>query len=168
MFEHLNTPEEAFSSKLGSALKMEQGLADVLEQFERYAQRSEIKRAFSEHRDETLQHARNLEKCFELLGEEVDDSPCTVIGAIATDSMATIKRTGDSLVDAAILAAAAESEHYEIAVYEALIIDAEARGATEVAALLQRNLNEEQHALLLARTTMKTIAREGVPVAAVS
>jgi ferritin-like metal-binding protein YciE len=63
-----------------------------------------------------------------------------------------------------ILAAAGESEHYEIAVYETLVTHAEARGATEVAALLRRNLNEEEHALEVARTTMETIAREGIAV----
>src|SRR5579864_4328759 len=110
MFEHLNTPEEVFSFKLGSALKMEQELVDVLEEFEARAQRVEIKRALSEHREETLQHARNIEKCFNLLGLEVDDSPCPVVEAMAKDGKATIKKTDDSLVDAVILAAAAESE----------------------------------------------------------
>jgi ferritin-like metal-binding protein YciE len=168
MFEHLNTPEEVFSFKLGSALKMEQELASVLEEFERGAQRADIKRAMSEHRDETLQHARNIEKCFKLLGEEVDDSPCPVIEAMAKDSKATVKKTDDSVVDAVILAATAESEHYEIAVYETLIINAEARGASEVVALLQRNLNEENHGLLLARNTMRTIAQERIAVGAPS
>ncbi len=158
-------PEELFSFKLGSALKMEQELADVLEEFEARAQRPEIKRALSEHREETLQHARNIEKCFKLLDQEVDDSPCPVVEAMVKDAKATIKKTDDSLVDVVILAAAAESEHYEIAVYDTLITNAEARGATEVAALLQRNRGEEKHALQLARTTMKTIAHEGIAVA---
>ena len=61
MFEHLNTPEELFSYKLGSALKMEQELVNVLEVFEARTQRPEIKQALSQHREETLQHARNIE-----------------------------------------------------------------------------------------------------------
>ena len=80
---------------------------------------------------------------------------------MAKDAKATIKKTDDSLVDVVILAAAAESEHYEIAVYDTLITNADARGATEVVALLQRNRDEEKHALQLARTTMKTIAQRG-------
>ena len=164
MFEHLNTPEELFSFKLGSALKMEQELVNVLEEFEQQAQRSEIKRALSQHREETLQHARNIEKCFKLLGLEVDDSPCPVVEAMAKEAKATIKKTDDSLVDVVILAAAMESEHYELAVYDTLIANADARGATEVVALLQRNRDEEKHALQLARTTMKTIANKGIAV----
>ena len=130
MFERLNTPEEIFSFKLGSALTMEQKLVEVLEELEEHANRDEVKRALREHREETRQHVTNVEQCFNLLGEEVDDSPCPVVEAMAKDGNATIKKTDDSLVDAVILAAATESEHYEIAVYETLITNAEARGAS--------------------------------------
>ena len=49
MFEQLNTPEEIFSFKLGSALKMEQELVDVLGELEGHAQREEIKQALRQH-----------------------------------------------------------------------------------------------------------------------
>ena len=166
MFERLNTPEEIFSSKLGSALTMEQKLVDVLEELEEHANRDEIKRALREHRVETRQHVTNIEQAFKLLDEEVDDSPCLVVEAMAKDGKATIKKTDDALVDAVILAAATESEHYEIAVYEMLITNAEARGASEVAALLRQNLEQEKHALETARAAMKTIAQQGVAVGA--
>lgn len=166
MFEHLNTPEEIFNFKLGSALKMEQKLVEVLEDLETSARRPEIKQALREHREETRQHVANVEQCFKLLGEEVDDSPCPVIDAMAKDGQATIKKTDDSLVDAIILAAATESEYYEIAVYETLITNAEARNAHEVASLLRQNIEQEKHALEVARTTMKTIAQHGIAVAA--
>jgi ferritin-like metal-binding protein YciE len=166
MFEHLNTPEEIFSFKLGSALTMEQKLVEVLEELEASARRPEIKQALREHREETRQHVANVEQCFKLLGEEVDNSPCPVIEAMAKDGKAAIKKTDDSLVDAIVLAAATESEHYEIAVYETLVTNAEARGASEVAALLRRNLEQERPALEAARTTMKMIANQGIAVAA--
>jgi ferritin-like metal-binding protein YciE len=166
MFERFDTPEEVFSFKLGSALKMEQQLVEVLEDLEQSAQRHEIKQALSEHREETRQHARNIEKCFKLLGQEVEDSPAPVVDALASEGTALIKKTDDALVDVVVLAAATESEHYEIAVYETLITNAEARGATDVAALLRQNLEQEKHALQVARTTMKTIAQHGIAIAA--
>ena len=83
MFEHFNTPEEIFSFKLGSAHKMETKLLEVLEELEAAAQRDEIKQALREHREETRQHAMNIEQCFALLGEDIDDSPCPVIEAMA-------------------------------------------------------------------------------------
>jgi ferritin-like metal-binding protein YciE len=166
MFEHLNTPEEIFSFKLGSALAMETKLVEVLEELQEQAQRDEIKRALRTHCDETRQHVTNVEHCFELLGEDVDDSPCPVVEAMAKEGKATIKKTDDSLVDAVILAAATESEHYEIAVYETLVTNAQARGASEVADLLRQNLEQEKRALEVARSSMKTIAEQGIAVGA--
>lgn len=166
MFERLNTPEELFSFKLGSALTMEQQLVGVLEDLEASAQHDDIKRALRDHRDETRQHVANLEQCFTLLGQEVDDSPCPTIEAMAKEDAATIKKADDSLVDAVILWAATESEHYEIAIYETLITHADARGATDIATLLRQNLEQEKHALHIARSAMKTIAQQGIAVAA--
>jgi len=164
MFEHFNTPEEIFSFKLGSAHAMEKKLLEVLEELEQTAHRDEIKQALREHREETRQHAMNIEQCFALLDEDIDDSPCPVIEAMAKEGKATIKKTDDALVDVIVLVAATESEHYEIAVYETLITNAHARGASEVAALLQQNLDQEKHALEVARTTMRTIAEQGIAV----
>lgn len=166
MFEHLNTPEEIFSFRLGSALKMEQKLVEVLEELEQHASRAPIKQALRTHREETRRHVENVEQCFRLLGEEVDDSPCPVIDAMAKEGKANIKKTDDALVDALVLSSALESEHHEIAVYETLIINAEARGADEVAALLRENLEQEKHALQIARDAMQEVAREGIALRA--
>lgn len=166
MFERFNTPEEIFNFKLGSALKMEEKLIDVLEELEQHAQRDEIKHALAEHREETRQHAQNLEQCFTLLGQEPDDSPNPVVAAMEKEGQAMLKKTDDSLVDAIVLVAATESEHYEIAVYETLITNAKARGASEVAELLTRNLEQEKHALDVARSTMEKISSEGIAVSA--
>jgi ferritin-like metal-binding protein YciE len=142
MFERLNTPEEIFhlqawirSDDGAEARRGSRGAGGASEPHE-------VKRALGEHREETSQHVANVEQCFKLLGEEVDDSPCPVIEAMAKDGKATIKKTDDSLVDAVILAAVTESEHYEIAVYETLITNAEARGASEVASVLRQNLEQ--------------------------
>jgi len=85
---------------------------------------------------------------------------------MAKEAKATLKKAEDAIADAVVLTAAIEAEHHEIAVYEALIINAEARNALDVAELLRRNLEQEQHALDVARTAMQTIAREGISVAA--
>ena len=147
MFERLNTPDELFSHKLGSALTMEHKLVGILEELEQRAQRGEIKQALRSHRQQTHRHAQNVEQCFRALGEEVEAQPCAAVDAMAKEGKATIKKTDEALVDNVILVAAAESEHYEIAAYEFLIMTAEARGAGEVADLLCQNLGQEQHAL---------------------
>jgi len=53
----------------------------------------------------------------------------------------------DALADDVILAGCAETEHHEIAVYENLIVHADALGQEDVVALLRENLEQEQHTL---------------------
>ncbi|MGI8868802.1 MAG: ferritin-like domain-containing protein [Mycobacteriales bacterium] len=162
MFERLTTPEEIFSFKLGSALSMERDILDMLADLETHAQRPELKTIFREHAEETRQQIANIERAFEVLGEEVDDSPSPTTKGLAKEGQSTIRKTDDSVVDAVILAGAAETEHYEIAVYETLITNADARGATEVAQLLRQNLEQEKHALDLVTQAAQRISQEGI------
>lgn len=164
MFEHLNTPEELFSFKLGAALKMENTILEMLDELQEHAQREELKQSLERHAQETRQHVANIESAFRLLGEEVDDSPCPAIDGIKSEGKANLKKTEDSLADAVILAGATETEHHEIAVYETLITHAEARGAHEVATLLRENLASEQQTLELVKRTSEEVARAGVAV----
>ena len=166
MFERFNTPEEIFTYKLGSALSMERQLVGLLGQLEEHAQREEIRHPLAVHREETLQHVANIEHCFTLLDELVHNPPCGVVEALANEGKAMLKKTDDSLADVVIVALASEAEHYEIAVYEALIANADARKATAVAKLLRENLAQEKHALIVARTMMKTILEQGIAVGA--
>jgi ferritin-like metal-binding protein YciE len=164
MFERLNTPEEIFSFKLGAALKMENTILDMLGDLEEHAQREELKQSLRQHAQETHRHVENIEAAFRQLGEEPDDSPCPAIDGLKSEGKATIKKTDDSVVDAVILSAAAETEHHEIAVYESLITNAEARGASEVVALLRENLQSEQQTLEQVKRTAEEVARTGVAV----
>ncbi len=166
MFEKLTTPEEIFSFKLGAALTMEKTVLGMLGELEENAQRDELKQLFREHAAQTREHIANIEKSFELLGEEVDDSPCPAIEGLEKEGLAAIKKTDDSVVDAVILAGAAETEHHEIAVYETLVTNAEARGADEVAQLLVRNLQQEQAALEKVQAVAKRISKQGIAVPA--
>jgi len=166
MFEKLNTPEEIFSFKLGAALTMEKTNLEMLGELEEHAQRDELKQQFRHHADETRQHIANIEKAFELLGEDVDTSPCPAIEGLEKEGQATIKKTDDSVVDAVLLAGAAETEHHEIAVYETLITNAKARGAEPVAELLRQNLEQEKHTLDEVRSAMERIATQGIAVSA--
>jgi ferritin-like metal-binding protein YciE len=168
MFERFNTAEDIFAFKLGLALSMERQLADLLELLEEHTQREEIRHPLAVHREETIQHVANIEQCFTLLGEVVDSSPCGVVEAMADEGKAMLKKTADSLADVVIVASAMEAEHYEIAVYETLIANADARGATGVAEVLRENLAQEKHALTVARTMMKTILEQGIAVSASS
>ncbi len=53
MFEKLNTPEEIFSFKLGSALTMEKNVLDMLGDLQGETQRDELRQLFAHHAEET-------------------------------------------------------------------------------------------------------------------
>ena len=162
MFEHFTTPEEIFSFKLGAALSMEHDTLAMLGELEEAAQRPELKTLLHEHAEETRQQIANIERSFELLGEKVSDSPSPVTKAMAKAGASTLGKTDTSLVDDVILAGALETEHYEIAVYETLVVNAEARGAAEVAALLRQNLVQEEGARDKVKAFGQRIATEGI------
>lgn len=167
MFEHFDTPEQIFSFKLGAALTMEQDTLDMLAELEATTSRPELKQLFSDHAAETRQQIANIEKSFALLGEDVAAQPSPTTKGLAKEGSAGIKKTDASIVDAILLSGAIETEHYEIAVYEVLVTNAEARGATEVAALLTENLKQEEAALDKVKAAAKQISTEGIayPVA---
>jgi ferritin-like metal-binding protein YciE len=160
LFEKLDTPKELFTYKLGSALTMENKVLDMLGDLEAEARHDELKQQFRHHAEETRGQIRNIELAFDALGERADDKPCPVIEAIDKEGKANIKKAEDYLVDNVIIAGATETEHHEIAVYEALISHADAMGKQEVVTLLRQNLEQEQHTLDEVRNHAQSLARE--------
>lgn len=164
MFEHFNTPEEIFSFKLGSALSMEHDSLDMLEELAATTPRPELRELFNSHAEETRQQIANIERCFELLGEEVNDAPSPTTKGLAKEGKASISKTDPAIVDAVLLTGGLETERYEIAVYEVLVNNADARGATEVCNLLQQNLDQEIAASEKIKAAAWKISHEGIAV----
>lgn len=161
MFERLHTPEETYNWQLGAALKMEKKIVGMLDELIEESHDESIKQLFRTHQQETRGHIENIEQAFSAMGWEVDESPCPAIEGIEKEGKATIKKTDDAIVDAVILEGAMETEHHEMAVYENLIINARAMGRDDVAQLMQRNLDQEQHALQKVKTLAEHVATVG-------
>ncbi|NAZ86448.1 ferritin-like domain-containing protein [Kineococcus indalonis] len=162
MFGRLNSPEEVFSYDLGAALTMERDTLAMLGRLEEAAQRPEVKQLLREHAAETRVQIEVVEQCFALLGQEVDDSPCPVTKALAAEAETKLKKADDSLADAVVLAGALQTEHHEQAVYENLVLHARARGAEQVAVLLESSLAQERGAGERVKALAERIARTGV------
>ena len=158
MFERLNTREELYNYKLGSALKMEQTVLDMLDANAEEAKDPQLSQLFRHHQDETRQQIGNIEQAFAAFGWDVDDSPCLWAEALEKEAKANVKKTDDKLVDHVLLLGAAETEHHEIAVYEGLITEARGMGRDDVVQLLQRNLEQEQHTLDEVRSATERVA----------
>ena len=145
MFEHFTTPQELFEYRLGSALTMEHDSLDMLKELESAAQSADVKQLFSHHQDETEQQIANLEKCFSVLGIDVNDSPSPTTKGLAKEGSSLVAKSDPDLRDTVALSAALGTEHYEISAYQTLITTAEAMGAAEVVTLLKENLQQEEH-----------------------
>ena len=158
----IHNPQELFIHQLGSTLKMENTVEEMLGELIEEANGRELKQQLQHHLDETRGQIRNLNQVFQALGEEPDEQPCPAIEGIQKEGQANLKMTEDDLNDAVILAGCAETEHHEIAVYENLIVHADAMGQDDVVALLRENLEQEQHTLgEVLKATLKTAQSSG-------
>ena len=144
---NIGSPQELFVFKLGTALQMERTVLTMLRELEGKASDGELEELLSHHRDETEQQLSNLERAFSALGAEAQGHRSPSIDGLKTEGRELLEKADESLVDSVIAGAAVGTEHHEIAVYESLITMAEAQGADDVVALLEENLEQEQHTL---------------------
>jgi ferritin-like metal-binding protein YciE len=143
----IETPHELFVHQLGAALTMEETILGMLENLQEEASDSTLQRNLMQHHKETQQHVANLQQIFRALGEEPETQSCPAIDGLEKEGKQMIEEADDSLVDAVILSGVIETEHHEIAVYDALIIKAEQMDDEDIVALLHENLEQEEAVL---------------------
>jgi ferritin-like metal-binding protein YciE len=143
----IGDPEKLFQHELGMALGAERKVLATLRKLERRAQRDELKQQFHHHLEETEGQIENLEQALKASGAPEGGHEADSANGIATEGEKMMDKVDDQLIDAVLLAAAAKTEHVEIAMYEGLITKAEAMGADDVVSLLEENLEQERHTL---------------------
>jgi ferritin-like metal-binding protein YciE len=144
----IETPHELFVHKLGAALRMEHTILEILENLQQKASDSRLERQLEHHRMDTQRQIENLDRAFEALGRASESQPCPVIEGLERNTEQMVDQVDDDLVDLVILDGLIETEHYEIGVYEGLIITAETSGEEDLVPLFQENLEEEQQTLV--------------------
>jgi ferritin-like metal-binding protein YciE len=143
----LNDPKKLFVHKLGEALNMERTVLTMLKKNEETAKDPELKRLFRHHRDETEGQVRNLEQAFSSLGVDASGHVCHGMDGMKKEAQNMIEKVSPELLDGTLAGGATHVEHYEIATYKGLITDAESLRKEDVVALLQENLEQEEHTL---------------------
>jgi ferritin-like metal-binding protein YciE len=143
----IESPHELFVHKLGAALTMEETILQMLEKLQDEATDAKLKRQLQQHHRETQQQVQNLHRAFDALGEPVEPQPCPAIEGLEKEGEQMINNVDEAFVDAVILSGVIETEHHEIAVYDGLIIKAEAMDADDLVALFQENLEQEEQTL---------------------
>ena len=144
----MRTGHELFVHGLSDMMDAERQLVEALEENANDSSRAELKKAFEQHRKETEGQIERLQQCFELLGEEAEDTECHGIrGLIAEKKAFSEEDPSDDLIDVFNVGAAIKAESYEICEYESLIDMAREMKHTKVAQLLGQNLKEEKATL---------------------
>jgi ferritin-like metal-binding protein YciE len=143
----ISDARKLFVHQLGEALNMERTVLTMLKNNERAAQDAELQRLFEHHREETEEQVSNLEQAFRSLGEEPAGHVCHGMEGMKKEGQDAIEKVAPDLLDGALAGGATHVEHYEIATYQGLITQAEAMGKDDVVALLQENLEQEEHTL---------------------
>ncbi len=159
----MSDPRELFLHELGDVLYVERTLVKTLPKLQEEASDEELTLGFEEHLDETRQHVKNVEQAFEKLGEKASAEKCPGIDGIKQehDDFVSKESPSQDVLDSFLTGAGARTEHYEIAAYEGLVTMAEAMGETDVAQLLNENLEQEKQALEKLKTIGKRLAKEG-------
>ena len=136
-----------YISNLKKALDMEQKITKALPDLIEKSSDSTLSAAFSSHLQETRGHVTKVESLLQKhLGETATET-CKVINGLTTEASDTIKDVTDPAVrDIALIGAAQQVEHHEIAVYGTLRSWAQLMGHTEDVSLLESTLKEEKAA----------------------
>lgn len=144
----LTTPRDLFLHELGDILYVERALAEeTLPKLIGEVSDEEFKSGLESHLEQTRQHAVNVEKVFELLGEEPEVEKCVGFEGLKKEHDQLIEESSSTLVDIVDVGAAARTENYEIAAYEGLRRMAKAMGEDEAVELLDENLKQEKETL---------------------
>ena len=151
--------KKLFVHQLGEALNMERTVLGMLKSNEQTASEPKLKQLFAHHRDETEGQIRNLEQAFSSLGEKAAGHTCYAMDGMKKESQDLVEKSAAELVDGVLAGGATHVEHYEIATYQGLLTKAEAMGADDIAALLQENLEQEQHTLTEVQQVGESLSR---------
>lgn len=155
----LTTAEDLFLHFLRDVFYAERQILKALPKMARAAADPELKKALTEHREETEGHVERLHKVFDHVGKAARGKTCEAIVGLIAEGEEIIEGAQEGPVrDSGIIAAAQAVEHYEIARYGALAAWAKEAGHKEVAQLLEETLEEEKKA----DTLLNTLAKQHV------
>jgi len=141
----LNSLQELLVSELHDLLSAERQLIKIFPKVIKSASHVELREALEEHLHETTKHEQRLEQCFQKLG--IPARPGRSHGMVGLISAWMELEAAEALPDvrdAAIVASVQRMEHYEIAGYGCAHAFALVLEESEVAALLQETLKEEE------------------------
>lgn len=136
-----------YINSLKKALDMEQKITKALPEMIENSTDSSLAAAFRNHLQETEGHVSKVEGLLDRLIGEAETETCKAINGLSTEAADMMKDVTDPAVrDIALVCAAQQVEHHEIAVYGTLRRWAELLGRQEDAVILESIEAEEVNA----------------------
>lgn len=140
----LDSLQDLYIEHIQDLYSAERQIIDALPKMIDKATSQELKNGFSQHLEQTREHARRLESIGRRIGQDIDGKTCKGMEGVIKEGAEVLKEDGDeSVIDAALISAAQRVEHYEMAGYGCARTYAEALGFEDDAETLQQTLDEE-------------------------
>ena len=140
----LDSLETLYIEELRDLYSAENQLLKALPKIAKTASSPELKQAFEDHFEQTKDHVDRLEEIFKTMDKSPKGKTCKGMKGLLEEGAETIEEEGEeSVIDAALIAAAQRVEHYEIAAYGTARAFANMLGEDDAAELLQETLEEE-------------------------
>lgn len=159
----LDTLHDLMVDELKDLYSAETQLVKALPKMVDGASTASLKKAISDHLEQTKGQVTRLEQVFEMLGESPRGKKCKAMEGLCEEGAEMISEAGQDVVrDAGIIAAAQRVEHYEIAAYGSTIAFARLMGHEKIAVILHQTLDEEK----AADNLLNNIAEEEINPAA--
>lgn len=139
--------KELFEHQLKDLYSAENQLIKALPKMAKKANDEKLKKAFEDHLDETKQHKERLAEICKELGIKPTGETCKAMKGLIEEAEDFIKEdASDEVRDAGLIADAQRVEHYEISGYGTVVRYAKELGHKDIAAKLQKTLDEEYDA----------------------
>jgi ferritin-like metal-binding protein YciE len=141
---HIEDLKSLYISNLKKTLDMEQKITKALPDLIENSSDPELAQAFGAHLEETKGHVGKIQSLLQKHQGDDSTETCKVIDGLTTEASDTIKDVTDpSVRDIALIGAAQQVEHHEIAVYGTLRRWAEILGLSTDASILESIEAEE-------------------------
>src|SRR3569623_162368 len=142
----MSTLEDLFIHELKDIYNAKKQILKALPKMAKAASSRKLRDGFQKHLKQTEGHVKRLEQVFEGLGKTPRGTKCLAMEGIIEEGKEVMKEDfeDESVMDAALIAAAQRVEHYEIAAYGTVRSMAALLGHNEAEELLQQTLDEEK------------------------
>jgi ferritin-like metal-binding protein YciE len=144
---NIQTPGDLFLRGLESTYDAEQQLSEILAKMAEASCSPQLRSTFEHHLAETREHVVRAQEIFKQIHRPPESRSNRILQQIEAEISELIESIAPSpMRDAALIVAASQVEHFEIASYTSLLALATLLGMDEAGGLIQKTLDEEKKA----------------------